>query len=337
MLSKKFSKTLSVAVFAGLLAVPALATAGAVITSGNIALGVNAEGHLNTLDPTGAVSTSNAGGYVGIAYKFADGTWRDATSPGCLCEGWGVSGSGSSGYANVSTDGGANNLTVDSFTSSASSITSKVSLTSGAALSVSQTYAASVAAPGKLFENKVVISNTGATTITDVRYVRVMDWDIPPDEFNEYVTIKGTATTTQLEKSHNNGFNTANPLNDFGPRNPATVDADFVDNGLDDHGAYFRFLFGDLAAGESKEFSIFYGATGTEVDMINALNAAEVELYSLGQWSGDPTGGTPATYAFGFKGVGGVIQPPAVPEPGTILLLGSGLVGLAFWRKRRNS
>jgi type IV pilus assembly protein PilY1 len=300
------------------------------------------------MDPTGAVSTYNAG-YVGIAYKFTDGTWRDATSPGCLCEGWGVSGSGVSGYANISTDGGAHNLAVDSFTSSATSITSKVHLATSPSLSVTQTYAAAAAAPGALFEDKVTIKNNGTTAITDVKYVRVMDWDIPPTEFSEYVTLRGTASTTQLDLSHDNGFATANPLAATYAMTSGTTGVDFTDVGPSDHGAYFRFAFGTLAAGESKDFSIFYGAAPSEAAMLGALGSVGIELYSLGESSGGAATGMPATFAFGFKGVGGavivdagggiIVPPPpaATPEPGTFILLGSGLAGLAYWRRRRNS
>ena len=79
-------------------------------------------------------------------------------------------------------------------------------------ISVTQAYAPAINAPGELFRDVVTINNSTGAEVTDVKYVRVMDWDVPPTEFNEYVTIKGTATTTLLEQSGDNGFNTANLL-----------------------------------------------------------------------------------------------------------------------------
>lgn len=315
------------------------ADAAAVIVSGDIALGVNDLGHLNVEDPTGVVQAANAGyggtTAVGVATRLGDGsTWIDATSPGCLCEGWGVSASGVSGYANVYA--GTAGLALDSFTSTASTATSSVHLTAMPGLKVTQEYAPS-AAPTALFEDLVTITNDTGGAITDVRYVRAMDWDIYPDEFNEYVTIQGTGTTSLLEKSHNDGFASSDPLafDDTGIYPGGSEDIDFVDLGPADHGAYFRFNFGTLADGESYSFKIYYGAAATETAALAALGTVGTELYSLGQYSGDPGTGTPATYMFAFSGVGGeVIVPNPVPEPGTLLLMGSGLLGLYAVRRR---
>lgn len=334
------------------LAMTDAASAAAVIfntgdeSTASVALGINDQGHLNISDPTGTITTSNAGAF-GVAAKYVVGgvnTWQDATTPGCLCEGWGVSANiGTTSYsANASVDtGGINNLTVSSFLTDATAgkgsfATSQVTLTNLPGLSITQDYRVSPSTAA-LFENKVTITNTTGSDIADLRYVRAMDWDIPPTEFSELVTIGGVTTTSFLETSHDNGFNNVNPLAGDSPLNSATLNVDFTDDGPSDHGAYFKFNFGGLAAGASREFSIFYGAAPSESAANLALGAAAIELYSFGQSNGNGSTGTPATYIFGFKGVGGTaVIPPstAVPEPFTIVgtLIGS---AAAFKMRKR--
>lgn len=314
----------------------AFAAATIINPAGTVALGVTDTGALNT--STGSVAANSS--YTGLSYKFPDGSFQDATSPGCLCEGWGVSVNGNtSGY-----DGnGSNNLTVGSFTSTATTATSVVSLTNLPGLTVTHAYAPATNAPSNLFVANVTITNSTTNGMTDVKYVRVMDWDVPPTEFDEFVTIKGTATTTLLEDSHDNGFVSADPLSDSDGA-AGTNNVDFEDNGPEDHGAYFRFNFGALAAGESKTFQIFYGAAGNESGALAAIAAEGLELYSLGQSQTctDVAGSTVCaanndapTYIFGFKGVGGVPVPNPVPEPASLALLGLGLAGMASIRRRK--
>jgi type IV pilus assembly protein PilY1 len=328
------------------------AHAGVVINNpaGTLLMGINDNGSLDygtgvTSNGGAAIAPDGSGGgfgSAGIAFKFPDGTFRDATSPGCLCEGWGVSVNGTtSGYANVSTDNGGQNLSYAPLVSTASTATTSTSLTSLPGLLVTQAYQPATTASSALFRDHVTISNNTGAAVTDLKYVRVMDWDVPPTEFQEYVTIKGTASTTLLELSGDNGFNSANPLAAYTNRDPACLNADCIDSGVDDHGAYFRFNFGSLADAASYEFDIFYGAAATEREAIAAIAAEGLELYSLGQSSGvDSLGtpnwitGTPATYIFGFKGVGGIIIEP-IPEPTTLALLGIGMAGFAAKRRRK--
>lgn len=374
-------------VMAFVLAVGLQESQGVIMTSGKIALGVDSTGDLNVVtaaDPDGAgplgeVSSKNGAAFaVGLSYNWSQAEldaagapssktpgFYDATAPACYCEGWGVSGTqGSvtgSGYVNGHWDSGAAiNLASISFVSDesvagagdATTITSIASI--GAInhvdLRVTQEYKIAPQTP-TIWQNLVTITNTSSTdTISDVKYVRVMDWDVPHTVTGsplEFTSVVGVGTTTFLERSHDGGFSSSDPLSidtlvgggPFGPaRNipihDSTINVDF-DLGPDDQGAYFRFNFGSLAPGASKEFFVFYGAATTKHDMLVGLQLVGTELYSLGQSNISNRDFTP-TYAFAFKDVGGVpVVDVIVPEPGTFALLGIGLAGLGYFGRKR--
>jgi hypothetical protein len=314
----KKSIALGLAAFAATLSSPALANV--IITNGTIELGVRNLGNLG----------------VGSRGLFDARNSREVITPGCICEGWGVAdaGNGTTGFANVSA--GTSGLNLVSFGSTASTATSIVDILGASQMRV--THAFGLSASADLYKVDVTIQNLGANAITDLRYRRVMDWDIEPTAFSEYVTIQGTSATALLYSS-DNGFASANPLTAGGSILAGTVNTDFVDSGPADHGALFDFGFGSLGAGQSMTFSIFYGASLTEASALAALGAVGAELYSFGQSRDDRTGGRPgySTFIFGFKGVGGTVVPGAVPEPTTwaMLILGMGAVGGAMRRRKQ--
>ncbi len=320
---------------AGLLLAGA-ANAGAIITNGTVTLGVNDEGHLNV--PGGTPSLSGTTD-VGLRYNA---TGAEATAPGCLCEGWGAGllSSSVSGYANVSTDGGANNLALVSFTSTADSATSVVRI--GSSLEVTHYYHPSTVA--NLYQVDVSLKNISGSNFAagDLVYRRVMDWDIEPTAFRENVTINGVPAALGLANGNNirrtgdNGFDTANPLTTSGATISCPANANFTDCGPADHGAVFDFEFEALAAGATRNFVTYYGAAGNEADALAALASVGAGLYSLGQTSTDPTHGTPSTFMFGFGSSGGILTPPSsVPEPGSLTLAGLGMGMLALRRRQK--
>ena len=192
------------------------ANAGAIITNGTITMGINDQGHLNVFG--GPPSSGTGTTAVGLRYNP---TGAEATAPGCLCEGWGagIVSLGTSGYANVDSDGGVHNLALVSFSSTASTATSVVLI--AGALEITHFYHPT-SKTDNLYQVDVSIKNLTGTDLTaaDLRYRRVMDWDIEPTAFSETVTVGGVpaalgiANGSNLRRVGDDGFASANPLND---------------------------------------------------------------------------------------------------------------------------
>lgn len=297
-------KILSILAFCTVLSAE-LATSvnAAIISNGTIQLGINNEGHLNV--PGG--TPSSGVGTTAVGLRFVP-TNADGTAPGCLCEGWGVADTITrlSGYANVYTNRGPVNLDLESFTSTASTASSVVTVDD--TLRVTHNYVPS--ATPFLYNAQVTIENIGANSVGDLRYRRVMDWDIEPTAFSEFSTIE-TGNASAVRFTSDDGFASANPL--AGP-SQLLFTGEAVDSGPSDHGALFDFGFGALAAGATTNFNIFYGAASTEAAALTALGTVGAEVYSLGQADvvNGATTGAPNTFIFGFSGVGGE---PVLPLP----------------------
>ncbi len=215
--------------------------------------------------------------------------------------GWGAADAltGTSGFANM--DDGVVGMTLVSFTSDATTATSVVNISDK--LQVTHFYHPSVSP--NLYQADVSIKNIGGAPV-ELLYRRVMDWDIEPTYFNEFVTIN-TGTAANISFTSNNGFAYANPLS--GPSDLGFTGS-FTDAGPDDHGALFDFNFGMLAPGATKEFTIFYGAAANEMEANVALVDVGAEAFSFGQPNipDGPTLGIPNTFVFAFSDTP-IVQP----------------------------
>jgi hypothetical protein len=307
------------------LAVAPPAFAGALISNGTVKLGVNDHGELNFRDPA-------TGEFRGVTYVPTD---HDGTRGGCPCEGWGAGAGGPiqfQGRANQSL-GGASGLMPVSFESTASTATSVADVLrlESPALRVTHQFKPSPQT-ANLYEIEITLRNLTTDTLTNVRYERVMDWDIEPTATSEFVTInRGPTPPSDLFYSDDNGFSDNFPFT-FAPDDPpddsATVNANYTDKGPADHGARFTFDFGSLTPSAEKTFVLFYGAAGSEAQANSAVSAAALEMFSYGQPnvpdSADPDTipdgpgqGLPSTFIWGFRAVGGspVIPPTLTLSP----------------------
>ena len=317
---------------------------GAVVTNGTVQLGVNNTGDLNyscTMAESGCPGPSADGtDPVGLRYVPAN---LDSTSPGCLCEGWGMADAGSGLFGSANQAAGVVNVDVVSFTHDADSAVSTVTITdpahAGFSMTVQQDYHPSPVSPN-LYEDTVTVTNTG-NAFTDLRYRRAMDWDVEPTAFDEYSTIQGSSP--QLLFDSDDGFADTNPLADksYIQSQDAcgagyTGACAFTDLGPSDHGALFDFGFGALAHSASKTFKVYYGAAPDETTALSALSTGGAQVYSLGE-STCPTSSTvagcdalptdagklqgkPATFMFGFVTTTGDLSITKTDSPDPVIV-----------------
>ena len=353
----------SIALAAAALAVTSSAAlAGATLQypGGRTFLLVNEQGHLNGFvpsdldamfpNPLPVISNPSA---IGVFY---DGV-GDATVDGCLCEGWGAGASFGGSFVSMGAsvdNGGITGMAPTVSFGATSNTASSIVNTAGGELTVRHNIGPSIVFD--VFQMTVTITNNSMDVAEDVLYRRIMDWDVQPTPFDEFVTIQGVEANLEanggnVRRSVDNGFDPSDPGN--GQLTPINepINTDFHDSGPNDHGAGFDFVFGNLDPGESRSFNIFYGAAPNQGLAEAAVNTLGLDVWSFGQsnplnlpFDGGPCGsdtppdgcfpdgdgggevevasvagpapsavpgeanpvGEPATFLFGFQGVGGV-------------------------------
>ena len=292
----KFTKILATLMLVG--AVSAVQAAPAVLSTGTASMGVFDDGHL---------------GALGVGLNSYSG---DAITPGCLCEGWGAaaSGVGNYTYGNGGTSG-INSALLTTTTASGAGLSAVSVVTMANGLEVTHTY--SYAAGGTLFKVVVNMKNTTAGVLTDTRYSRTLDWDVPSGHFtDDFLTIYGGTPTGpggNVLHTSSNPFAVPNPMV-FRPTGSGYVADTNVVDAPGDLGAYFVLGFGDLAAGASRSFETYIGAGRDKAQLLAAFATVGIEAYSY-SFDND----APATYGWGFANSG---LPPvfSTPEPRSVAL-----------------
>lgn len=216
--------------------------------------------------------------------------------------------------------------------------------TSGAPmLEVTHLYGPTIGVTNKyLFQALVTITNISGGTLQDVRYRRIMDWDILDNMTQVNVDHYGVAasalgaTPKVFEACDNGGSSNINSNNNRGSgstaQNPnpflackslsAAKNTDFIKDGGSSGGNFgssFNFQFGQLPCNESAIFYIYYGAASSNAELKSAFSSVGASVYSLGYDDQYPT----LVYGFGFKGVSGSGVAPTLPTKVASLPAGS--------------
>lgn len=274
-----------------------------ILTNGTVKLDVNPEANLGA--PGGTPSSGEETTDVGLRLSSTD---NESISPGGSQEGWGVADAGSGTTGSVGGGRGNHNLTVVDFSSTDDTATSVVEVTTKeGAPSLKVTHEYSPSSSPNLFKAIVTIENIGAEAAKSVRYRRVVDWDVEPTPFDEYVTIEGEKTS-DLRYSSNEGFADQDPLS---PLQNWGASGFFTDHGPEDQGALFDFVLGSLAPGEKRTLSAFYGAAADEQTALAAVAEVGAKVYSLAQpnTSDGASKGTPNTFILAFSQQSGPSAP----------------------------
>jgi hypothetical protein len=272
------------------LAAPSVSPVGAIIKSGNVGMGIMQWGDLNVPD-----QAPSSGGTTTYGLRYLP-TGNEFTGPGCPCEGWGVADPALkvSGYADEST--GTAGLRLISFTHTATTATSEVE--AGSVFDVVNAYSPVTGVPD-LFMDTVTITNSTSKTLCRVLYRRVVDWDIEPTAFDEFVTIQGLGSTPGLRSTTNDGFDSPDPLS---PSHSFGATGNFVRYGPTDQGAQFNFNLGSLAAHHSITFTEYYGAAANQAQADADLAQVKAKAYSLGE-PASSSDGSPNTAILAFAGL----------------------------------
>jgi hypothetical protein len=279
-------------------------------SQGVVKLGLTADGNVG-------ISTSPGHGWLGLAMTSFRGD-EEALMWKCRCEGWGIGDliSGTAGWASWDNGGTRNLVVTDASADRAGTLISHlrvVDAQSNTHMTVDQIAHGLKAGgfSGGMFEIDITVTNV-TSSVQNLTYRRVMDWDVPPTYGKEFVSAQnhpvGSSARTPGVWITNDGWATANPL---APETDLGVNGPFENNGVlgqaFDDGALFDFALGSVMPSKSVSFSVFYGAALDKAGALADLERVGATAYSVATSSNnlsDPAAGAPndqaTTFSFGF-------------------------------------
>jgi PKD repeat protein len=293
----------------GLLVQPA--DAQAILDIGDTQLGVTAVGGLNVCCSTEPSLGAAGGGsgaattWVGLRYQHPTYGWEsEGVAAGCRCEGWGASYQVGAAISKGWEDGGGIGGTLIPTTFTAGSDWA-IAVSRIGDLKVTHDFHSTPASP-YMFETLVTFENTGSSTLTDVRYRRVIDWEGEPTPSYELVWIDGISPVSpKLRHSSNDGFVSADPTSATVSGSVSVVNGPpmgsyFSANGPGEQGALFDFGFGDIAPADKVIFRLYFAAAPTKADVLAGFSGVQAEVWSLATQAWAPFSGGPTTWGFAF-------------------------------------
>jgi hypothetical protein len=276
------------------------ASAGTILDTGLVRIGINDLGNLITCPGSISCPWWDDALQVGLEYVP---TGADSIDASCDCEGWGLAYDGTvSGYANKDKTPPSAGIVYGSFVDSP---TTAVSVMNVGDYRITHDFH-TVSWTTNLIEVDVTIENIGSVSHSDTLYRRIMDWEVEPTAFNEYVTIDGiTPIPSALLQFVDDGHSSNDPLQPICCSAPGFILGPpyFIDRGPMNNGAAVDFNFGTLLPGGKRTFTIYYGATANESHALSLVSAVIADVWSLGQPATDPIMGTPNTFIWAFSGL----------------------------------
>lgn len=255
---------------------------GSSVSNGTVDIGVNALGTLIN-ESLGLRRTGKD--YTEVLARGRMGAY--------LREGWGVDDGIDSGA--VSEFGIGHGVELESYTAAGRTATSIARVGD---LRVTHDFAPT--ASPDLYAARVTVERVGAISPGKVMYRRVIDFDVAPTAFNEYITWgkRQSGDDSRVVALTNNGFAYPNPAHSATDQGSVGYVERF---GPMDQGGLIDLDIGEVVPGEPVSFTLFYGVSIGRSRAMDALDVVGADVYMLGEpgaWTPPSSPGEAPDYEF---------------------------------------